>query len=64
MTDKRIKEDCPFCGTSKNEIQVIVVRFTDKNKGKYTIVSCPKCGCEFHGYGIMNIISKWNTRYR
>lgn len=63
MTDKRIKEDCPFCGMNKTQIQVIV-HFKDKDKGKYVTVSCPKCGCEFKGYGIMNIIAKWNTRYR
>lgn len=63
MTDKRIKEDCPFCGIDKSQIQVIVP-FVDKIRGKYTIVSCPNCHCEFKGYGVMNIIDKWNTCYR
>lgn len=62
MTDKRIKEDCQFCGCKKEEIQVKVV---SKNSfGKYVIISCPICGCQFSGYGIMNIINKWNARYR
>lgn len=63
MNDKRIKEDCPFCGMDKSDIQISVI-FKDKNKGKFVKLYCPKCFCSFEGYGIMNIIDKWNTRYR
>lgn len=63
MTDKRIKENYPFCGTDRTQSQVIEV-FKHKDKGKYVKVYCPKCNCEFQGYGIMNIITKWNTRYK
>lgn len=63
MNDKRIKEDCPFCGTDKSKIQVTVI-FNNKTHGKFVKVFCPNCFCFFEGYGIMNIISKWNLRYR
>ena len=63
MNDKRIKEDCPFCGTDKSQIQISTI-FKNKDKGKFVEIYYPNCNCNFQGYGIMNIIAKWNTRYR
>lgn len=57
MTDKRIKEPCPFCGAPASEIQIL--RFMkDVNK-----IYCPYCQATFEGgYGKLEVIKKWNTR--
>ena len=57
MTDKRIKMDCPFCGTPKERIQVKVIR-----TGALVRLFCPTCGCEFTGQSKTEVISKWNCR--
>ena len=59
MTDKRIKEPCPFCGTKAEEIQIR--HFKDGiNK-----IKCPNCNVTFEGlYSKQEIIDKWNGRYR
>ena len=62
MTDKRIKEDCPFCGHDKSDIQLHLIGNT--SKGNYVEVYCPECGVRFIGYGKQNVIDKWNRRYR
>ena len=59
MTDKRIKEICPMCGTPANEIQI-----TTFTKGVNKI-ECPKCHLTFNFYGSkQDLIDKWNCRYR
>jgi Lar family restriction alleviation protein len=59
MTDKRIKEPCPFCGTKAEEIQIR--HFKDGiNK-----IKCPNCNVTFEGaYSKQEIIDKWNGRYK
>ena len=59
MTDKRIKEPCPFCGTPAKDIQIV-------NHGRgYNKIHCPKCKVTFDGvYGKQELINKWNGRYR
>ena len=59
MTDKRIKEGCPMCGTPANEIQIIT--FT-KGLNK---IECPKCNLTFNFVGgKQELIDKWNCRYK
>ena len=59
MTDKRIKEMCPICGTPANEIQITTI-----SKGLNKI-ECPKCHLTFNWYcGKQELIDKWNCRYR
>lgn len=59
MTDKRIQEPCPFCGTPAKEIQI---REIQKGMSK---IYCPKCRATFEGYGNkIEMISKWNLRFR
>lgn len=59
MTDKRIKEGCPICGTPANEIQITTI-----SKGLNKI-ECPKCHLTFNWYcGKQELIDKWNCRYR
>ena len=62
MTDKRIKEDCPFCGHDKSDIHLYLIGHN--NKGNYVEIGCPECGVKFSGYGKQNMIDKWNRRYR
>lgn len=62
MTDKRIKEDCPFCGHDKSDIQI--VDYGKSSKGYFVEIRCPECGVKFSGYGKQNMIDKWNRRYR
>jgi len=58
MTDKRIKEMCPICGTSANEIQIIAVA---KGLNK---IECPNCHLTFNYLcGKQKLIDKWNCRY-
>lgn len=58
MTDKRIKMDCPFCGTDKTKIELVapIKAFA------YAEVCCPNCGARVVGHGKMDAISKWNCR--
>ena len=56
MNDKRIKEECPFCHTPKEQIQV---RRISK---ELSILYCPGCGCSFKGGSITEVIDAWNTR--
>ncbi len=59
MTDKRIKEPCPFCGCPQEEIQIISLQ---KGENK---IKCPKCKASFEGtYSKQDLIDKWNGRYR
>lgn len=59
MTDKRIKEPCPFCGNAAENIQIINFR-NGLNK-----IKCPNCSVTFEGfYSKQEIIDKWNGRYR
>jgi hypothetical protein len=62
MTDKRIKEDCPFCYHDKSDIQVYLL--AKCKEGNYVEVSCPEYGAKFVGFGKQNMIDKWNRRYR
>lgn len=58
MTDKRIKEGCPFCGVSACNIQITMYQ---KQIGK---IYCPDCGVKFEGqYGKQTLINKWNNRF-
>jgi len=57
MTDKRIRMDCPFCHTPKEQIQLNVI-----SKGVYVLLYCPKCGCAFKGKSCQEVIDKWNCR--
>ena len=58
MTDKRIKENCPFCGHPANDIQLKVFR-----EG-LTKIYCPSCKATFEGIeGKQKMIDRWNTRY-
>ena len=59
MTDKRIKEPCPFCGTKAEDIQI-----KHYNDG-YNKIYCPNCRVTFEGMDSkVAIINKWNSRYR
>ena len=59
MTDSRIIEPCPFCGTPAKEIQITTYR-----KG-VNVIKCPRCQVTFDGaYSKQEIIDKWNGRYR
>lgn len=59
MTDKRIKEPCPFCGNPAENIQIITYR-DGANR-----IECPKCNVTFAGfYSKQKLIDKWNERYR
>ena len=59
MTDRRIKEPCPFCWTSEKEIQIITYI-----EG-VNIIRCPNCGVTFEGFwSKQEIIDRWNGRYR
>lgn len=62
MTDKRIKEDCPFCGHDKSDIQLYLIGHDID--GYLVEVSCPECGVKIIGCGKQNTIDKWNRRYR
>ena len=59
MTDKRIKEPCPFCGTPAIAIQIVTFR-QGVNK-----IRCPHCHVTFEGgWSKQEVIDKWNCRYR
>lgn len=58
VTDKRIKEDCPFCHTPAERIQIII--YEKRNNHGY--IYCPNCGCQFSGEGKQNLIDMWNRR--
>ena len=59
MTDKRIKEPCPFCGCKAEEIQIKTY------KDGYNKIYCPDCHVTFEGLSSkQSIIDKWNCRYR
>ena len=59
MTDKRIKEPCPFCGTKAEEIQI------QHFKDGFNKIYCPNCRVTFEGMGSKEtVINKWNNRYR
>ena len=59
MTDKRIKEPCPFCGTKAEDIQI-----KHYNDGLNKIV-CPNCNVTFEGFDSkLSVIDKWNCRWR
>lgn len=55
MTDKRIRMDCPFCGNSKENIQLI-----SPLKG-YAEIRC-QCGVVIKGHSKQEVIDKWNCR--
>lgn len=58
MTDKRIKEPCPFCNEPADRIQITHV-------GLYTRIACTNCGAKFDGnYSKQDLIDKWNRRWR
>lgn len=58
MTDKRIKEPCPFCGLPAKEIQIHTFR-----AGVNRII-CPNCKATFdYLCGKQELIDKWNKRY-
>ena len=54
--DKRIKEECPFCHTPKEQIQIVPV------SENLVILHCPKCGCSFESTSKMEAIDMWNRR--
>lgn len=57
MTDKRIKEPCPFCGCKPTKITV------KTHQGGMTRVQCPICHATFEGLGDKRImIDRWNNR--
>ena len=59
MTDRRIKEPCPFCGTKAEDIQII------HYKDGINKIKCPNCNVTFDGfYGKQEVIDMWNRRYR
>ena len=59
MTDKRIKESCPFCGTKSSDIQI--KHYQDGLNKIY----CPNCHATFEGfYSKQEAINKWNMRFR
>ena len=59
MTDKRIKEPCPFCGTKSNDIQI------KHFKDGFNKIYCPNCRVTFEGvYSKQEVIDMWNRRYR
>jgi endogenous inhibitor of DNA gyrase (YacG/DUF329 family) len=59
MTDKRIKEPCPICGTPANQIQIATIA---KGLNK---IKCPNCQLTFdHVCGKQELIDRWNCRYR
>lgn len=59
MTDKRIKEPCPFCGNSAKDIQIKT--YQDGASKIY----CPKCYATFEGVDSKRVlIDKWNYRFR
>lgn len=64
MTNKRIKMDCPFCGCPKDDIQLMIVGSQRKKEGKWVRIQCPNpdCNVEFHGFGVQNMIDRWNRR--
>ena len=55
MTDKRIKEGCPFCGEKKENIQITTL-------GNLNRLYCPKCECEFRDTNKQKLIDRWNCR--
>lgn len=60
MTDKRIKEPCPFCGTPAKEIII-----DDTSCANLKRIYCPKCNVQF-GWSTskQELINKWNCRFR
>jgi len=59
MTDKRIKEPCPFCGTKAEDIQI------KHYKDGLNKIVCPKCNVTFDGFDSkQSVIDKWNRRWR
>ena len=59
MTDKRIKEPCPFCGCKAKDIQII-----EYSKGSNRI-ECPNCYASFTFISSKQaVIDSWNRRYR
>ena len=59
MTDKRIKEDCPFCGHPADDIQIKTF------KEGCTRIYCPSCWATFEGLeSKAKIINRWNARYQ
>ena len=59
MTDKRIKEPCPFCGHPAKDIQIKTYQ-TGFNK-----IYCPECHVTFEGLDSKQaVIDKWNRRFR
>ena len=59
MIDKRIKEDCPFCGEKASNIQI------KSFKEGVNKIYCPNCKATFDGiYSKQDVIDMWNRRYR
>ena len=59
MTDKRIIEPCPFCGTKANDIQI------KHFKDGFNKIYCPICKATFEGlHSKQEVIDMWNRRYR
>ena len=59
MIDKRIKEDCPFCGEKKENIQITTL---GNSKNHLNRLYCPKCECEFRDTNKQKLIDRWNCR--
>ena len=58
MTDKRIKEPCPFCGEKAENIQI------KHFKDGWNKIYCPTCCVTFEGVeNKQTVIDKWNNRY-
>ena len=55
MTDKRIKMDCPFCGTTKDKIEL--TKF-----GSLIRIHCPTCNVYFSSSSKQDAIDSWNRR--
>lgn len=59
MTDKRIKEPCPFCGEKAENIRVHTL-----GSGNNRVI-CPTCRATFDSWeSKQDAIDRWNRRWR
>lgn len=57
MTDRQIKEPCPFCGETAENIQI-------RNFRDSYIIYCPKCCTSFDFTATKETtIKRWNIRH-